>query len=205
MQHIAYIRDSATHLVEIEQLKLKPVEYNEVFIDVVDSKALNRPELIECIKILNADTTLHVQSADRLARNSVQLARHVKAIMETGALIHFHEEDLILGFDDKTAPMLKMLNCVADLESRIFTEHMLESKARVVKTKIRKKPGRKPAYSEDEILEFYRRYENGEPITEIIKGLTITANSLYRMFSNIKKQIWGKAKKSTDRLLPPTE
>jgi len=194
MQHIAYLRDSKTYPVEIEQLKAEPIEYSEIYIDVVNAKSLRRPELEKCIASLNADKRLHVQSADRLARSAIQLRGFVEAILETEASIHFHEEGFILTDDDETKTMLRMLECVADLDSRIFTETMLESKFIKKRSAVKKT---KFTYSEDEMILFYKRHENGESATDIASGLTIGTSSLYRIFKRIEEKI-----SSVDRIVP---
>jgi len=205
MKHIAYLRDSKLYNVEIEQLNLEPVEYDEIFIDKANSKALNRPELSKCMEALHSEVTLHIQSADRIAMSAVQFRKHVLQILETGAFLHLHEERIILGLDEKTKPMLKMLECIADLENRIFTESMLEAKVLKRLNKIPKIKGRKPAYTDDEMLSFFSRYELGESTESIIKDLTITKSTLYRAFQKIRQRIWGKSGKSTDRIIPPAD
>lgn len=194
MQHIAYLRDSKDYPVEIEQLKTDPIEYFEIFIDTVNAKSLRRPELELCIATLNVNKTLHVQSADRLARGSIQLRKFINQILKTEASIHFHDEGLILSDNDETKSMLKMLECVADLDSRIFTETMLESKfikkhSAVKRTRF--------TYSEDEMISFYKRYKDGEPAADIASTLTISISALYRIFKRVEK-----LKAITDRPIP---
>lgn len=199
MQHIAYLRDSKDYPVEIEQLKVDPIEYSEIFIDTVNAKALKRPELEKCIATLNADKTLHVQSADRLARSPIQLRNFIKKILKTEAAIHFHEEDMFLRKNIETELMLRMLDCVADLDSKIFTETMLESK--FVKKQARRKSTRF-TYTEDEMVSFYQRHEAGESVADIASTLVISTSALYRIFAKVKRQLWGKEGKSHDRPIP---
>lgn len=188
MRQIAYLRDSKSYQIEVEQLKLDPVEYDEVYIDIANSRTYNRPEFEECLATLDSDAILHVQSADRLAHDAIHFRKSIQKILATGAQLKLHEENIIFKLDNDTDVMLRMLDCVADLESRIFTEFMLESK--VIKRKKKTKQSRF-SYSEEEMMGFFQRHEAGESVTEIAKNLSITTSTLYRIISRIKKRTFG--------------
>ena len=87
-QIVGYVRVSA--IDQNVERQLEQLEHcDELFIDKVSGKDVDRPKLQEMMRHIRRDDIIEVTSIDRLARNNIDLQNLVKEINGKGVVIKF--------------------------------------------------------------------------------------------------------------------
>ena len=95
-QIVGYVRVSTVDQ-NIER-QLEQLQYcDELFIDKVSGKDIERPKLQEMLRHIRKGDIIEVTSIDRLARNNIDLQNLVKEITAKGVVIKFLKEGLTFG------------------------------------------------------------------------------------------------------------
>ncbi len=117
--------------------QLEGLHFDKVFADVCDASEKERKELLLCMKEVGEGIMLHIQSLDILARNFTLLENLIQEIIDTGAHIYFHKEDLFFRKaaskeDYLHALQLKLLKIMAeyDTENKKFFQQKGIAQAR---------------------------------------------------------------------------
>jgi len=104
--------------------------FKRVFIEKVSGKDTNRPELQSLLGMLRTGDEVHVHELSRLARNTKDLLDIVQQVMNAGASIKFHKENLEFIAGETASPvqnlMLSMLGSIAQFERDLLLERQRE-------------------------------------------------------------------------------
>ena len=93
-QIVGYVRVSTVDQ-NIER-QLEQLQYcDELFIDKVSGKDIERPKLQEMLRHIRKGDIIEVTSIDRLARNNIDLQNLVKEITAKGVVIKFLKDELV--------------------------------------------------------------------------------------------------------------
>jgi DNA invertase Pin-like site-specific DNA recombinase len=99
-RNIAYRRISTTHLNQKVQRQLfnTGIDFAHEFEDKQSGKsALKRTQFIEMLKVVEKGDIIHIQSNDRVFRNTKELLGFVDNMVNIGVTVKFHTENLTLG------------------------------------------------------------------------------------------------------------
>ena len=152
--------------------------------DKLSGKDINRPQLQAMLDNLRSGDIINVHSMDRLARNVQDLLKLIDIIINKGAVIKFHKENLTFEANKKTDAfqklMLTLLGAVSEFEREIILERQREGIA-IAKSKGKYKGGQKKL-SEEQIKEIKALVkEKRLPVTEIARQYKITRQTVYNL------------------------
>lgn len=179
-QIVGYVRVSTVDQNverQLEQLQ----HCDELFIDKVSGKDIERPSLQEMMRHIRRGDIIEVTSIDRLARNNIDLQTLVKEINGKGVGVKFLKEGLIFNPDTEdnaiSKMMLTMLAAISEFERELIRERQREGIA-LAKAKGKYK-GRLPKLSAEEVDQLKQRIESGESKSSVAKSLGITRMTVY--------------------------
>lgn len=129
-QNIGYVRVSTYH--QNTDRQLHGVHLDKVFEEKVSGNVEQRAILSQCLDFIRDGDTLHVHSIDRLARNSRHLLNLVNQIVDKGARVKFHSENLEFSGDESPLAVLQlqMLAAFAEFNRSIINEARREGQER---------------------------------------------------------------------------
>lgn len=175
---VAYIRIGPTHkdpeLVDYIMADL-------TFTDRVGSKTTeHRPQLKECLKILQPDDEMVVHSIDKLARNTKELVELVKRITDTGASIHFENEGIELGtnlpgFKEKFA----LIKGIHDAQQALALERRKEGLVAAKQKGVRL--GRPTKVTDEDRAQIRQRLADGERALALAKEYGVSESLVYQI------------------------
>ena len=182
---IGYIRVSTQEQNTIRQeIIMKELGVDEIFIDRMSGKNANRPELQRMMSYVRRGDVVIVSEISRFARNTRDLLELVEGLTEKGVEFVSKKESI-----DTTTPtgkfMLTVFGAVAELEREYILQRQREGIA-VAKEK-GKYTGRKPIQPADfdKVVAQWRRGEI--TAVEAMKRLKISKSSFYRKVGQLKK------------------
>ena len=162
---------------QLEQLQ----HCDELFIDKVSGKDVERPKLQEMMRHIRRGDIIEVTSIDRLARNNIDLQNLVKEITAKGVVIKFLKEGLTFGGDGNdnaiSKMMLTMLAAISEFERALIRERQREGIA-LAKAKDKYK-GRSPKLNSEQVEQLKQRIEAGESKASVAKAFEITRMTVY--------------------------
>ena len=178
---IGYIRVSTVD--QNTDRQLDGISLDKVFKEKISGKSIKRPILQQCFEHLREGDTLHVHSMDRLARNLKDLQNIVEELTGKGIKVKFHKENL--EFANDTSPMsklmLQIMGAVAEFERSLIKERQMEG---IQKAKELGKPlGRKPALTDDQVIDLKQKVNAGEEKKALAKEFGISRQTLYRILA----------------------
>lgn len=179
-QIVGYVRVSTVDQNierQLEQLQ----HCDELFIDKVSGKDIERPELQEMLRHIRKGDIIEVTSIDRLARNNIDLQNLVKEITAKGVVIKFLKEGLTFGGDGNdnaiSKMMLTMLAAISEFERELIRERQREGIA-LAKAKGKYK-GRSPKLIPEQVEQLKQRIVAGESKSSVAKAFGITRMTVY--------------------------
>ena len=154
-QIVGYVRVSA--IDQNVERQLEQLEHcDELFIDKVSGKDVDRPKLQEMMRHIRRDDISEVTSIDRLARNNIDLQNLVKEINGKGVVIKFLKEGLTFSPNTNdnaiSKMMLTMLAAISEFERELIRERQREGIA-LAKAKGKYK-GRSLKLTPEQVKEF---------------------------------------------------
>ena len=179
-QIVGYVRVSTVDQ-NIER-QLEQLQYcDELFIDKVSGKDIERPKLQEMLRHIRKGDIIEVTSIDRLARNNIDLQNLVKEITAKGVVIKFLKEGLTFGGEgnDKAISkmMLTMLAAIGEFERELIRERQREGIA-LAKAKGKYK-GRSPKLNSEQVEQLKQRVAAGESKASVAKAFGVTRMTVY--------------------------
>jgi len=185
---IAYIRVSATEQNTARQeVLMKEVCVDEVYVDRMSGKNTNRPELQRMMNYVRKGDTVIVESISRFARNTRDLLELIEKLKEKEVEFISKKENI-----DTATPtgkfMLTVFGAVAELER----EHILQRQAEgIAIAKIEGKyKGRKKIIN-DKFGKIYLEWKNGNlTAVRAMELLNMKRNTFYRRVAEYEE---GKA------------
>lgn len=175
---VGYIRVSS--LDQNTDRQLDGIPLDTVFTDKASGKDTKRPELQAALKYLRDGDTLVIHSMDRLARNVEDMRRLVRELTEKSVTVRFVKENLTFTGDDSPMNklMLTLLGAFAEFERGLIRERQREGIA-VAKLKGGVFKGRKPALSDEQVVELRQKIDAGGRKQEIAAEYKISRQTLY--------------------------
>jgi len=165
--------------------QLLNIKSDEVFIDKVSGKnTKDRPQLLVMLSKLRSGDVVNVHDLSRLARSTKDLLSLVEQILDVGASIHFHKENLIFN-GDRSDPFqnlqLSMLGAISQFEREIMLSRQKEGIA-IAKDK-GVYTGRKSKFSDSEIASIKAEFGTTSNKSELARKHDITRQYLYKLCS----------------------
>ena len=159
--------------------QLEGIKLNKRFIDKVSGGALDRPQLEEMLDyVLGEGDSVIVHSMDRLARNMVDLRKLVSDLNDRNIKVRFVKEGLEFTGDDSLTSnlILSIIGSIAEFERSLIRERQREG-IELAKKKGKYK-GRKPALTEEQILQLQEQIAQGTKKVEVAKHFGISYPTL---------------------------
>ena len=181
-----YIRVSTIQQNDERQLISIPCdrEYREK----LSGKDVNRPELKKLLDNLRVNDQINVHELSRLARNTQDLLKIVDQILEVGASIQFHKENLLFDGSKKDDPfqklMLTMLGAISTFERDLMLERQREGIA-IAKEKGKYK-GRRSNFTNDDLSMIKNEFNQSTNKAKLAKKYDISRGYLYEL---VKKSV----------------
>jgi len=160
--------------------QLLNVECDRVFEDICSGKNTDRPELEKMMIAVRAGDLVNVHEMSRLARNTRDLLNLVDQILDTGASIRFHKENLFFSgeVDDAFQKlMLTMLGAISSFERDLLLERQKEGIA--IAKQNGKYKGRKSKFSNTQIKDIHQQFESSSNKKALAVELGISRSKLY--------------------------
>lgn len=158
---VGYVRVStAEQNTARQEVLMKKLGVDKIFIDKVSGKDKKRPQLQEMMSFIREGDTLIVESISRFARNTKDLLELTEKLTEKGVKFISQKESI-----DTSTPsgkfMLTVFAALAQMEREVLLERQREGIEEA--KKLGKYKGRKPIpVDEDLFAEQYRLWKNGE-------------------------------------------
>ncbi|MBW9259071.1 MAG: recombinase family protein [Candidatus Thiodiazotropha sp. (ex. Lucinisca nassula)] len=180
-----YIRVST--VAQNTDRQLVGVSCDREYLEKVSAKDAERVELTNMLNNLRSGDTVNVHELSRLARNTQDLLKIVDEIIEKGASIKFHKENLTFDGSKRDDAfqklMLTMLGAISTFERDLMLERQREGIA-IAKQKGKYK-GRRSRFSDSDVEGIKERYANCTNKAELARELGISRAYLYRMVSRV--------------------
>jgi DNA invertase Pin-like site-specific DNA recombinase len=175
---IGYIRVST--LEQSTERQLEGVKLDKCFTDKVSGKSIERPALQELLSYVRDGDTVIVHSMDRLARNLDDLRQIVKDLTSRQIKVKFIKECLEFNGDDAPISnlLLSVMGAFAEFERTLIKERQMEGIALAKKRGAYK--GRKPALSNEQVIQLTEQVALGNNKTQLAKELGISRETLYK-------------------------
>ena len=175
-QLVGYIRVSSFE--QNPERQLEGIKLNKRFIDKISGGALDRPQLQEMLDYVREGDNVIVHSMDRLARNMVDLRKLVSDLNDRNIKVKFVKEGLEFTGDDSPTSnlILSIIGSIAEFERSLIRERQREG-IELAKKKGKYK-GRKPALTEEQILQLQEQIAQGTKKVEVAKHFGISYPTL---------------------------
>lgn len=181
MAHIGYIRANSDD--KERECQLDGVTLDAVFEDAADGQGFERPVLEKCLSRLQAGDVLHVQSLDRLARNTAELEKMIVDCAERGVDVYFHKEDFLFRGADtanagQTLPFLfRALFAFADFERALLRER--QYKGRAAARQQGKVFGRPVVLTPEKEEAIWQQIRTGRLAADVARDFGVSRSSVY--------------------------
>lgn len=176
-----YIRVSTA--VQNTDRQLRDVSCDREYLEKVSAKDTNRPELQNMLNNLREDDVVNIHELSRLARNTRDLLDIVDQIIDKGASIHFHKENLRFDASKKDDAfqklMLTMLGAISSFERDLMLERQREGIAIAKMNDVYK--GRKSVFNDEDILAIKKEFDESTNKAELARKHGITRSYLYKL------------------------
>ncbi len=177
-----YIRVSTADQNTARQLAC--VACDRVYEEHVSGKDTNRPELQAMLTNMRAGDQINVHELSRLARNTKDLLGIVEQVLDAGASIHFHKENLSFEAGKKADAfqqlMLTMLGAISTFERDLMLERQREGIA--IAKAAGKYKGRQSKFTEEQRTEIKVRFnEPGTNKAALAREFGMTRAYLYQL------------------------
>ena len=180
---IGYVRVSTTEQNTIRQeVILKELDVDEIFIDKASGKNTDRPELKRMLAYVRQGDTVIVESISRFARNTRDLLELIEQM--TVKRVEFISKKEAI---DTTTPtgkfMLTIFGAVAELEREYILQRQHEGIA--IAKEQGKYKGRKPINHPDFDKVVYKWQSGGMTAVEAMRKLNMKPSTFYRKVRQI--------------------
>ena len=177
---IGYVRVStATQNIARQDVLMKELGVEKVFVDKLSGKNTDRPQLEEMLRFAREGDVVIVESISRLARNTKDLLEIVETLTNNGVIFVSKKENI----DTDTSSgrfMLTVFGAIAQLEREYILERQAEGIA-IAKAEGKYK-GRKPIKVDEALFQqLYVEWKKGETVPKLMmKKLGLSSRTFYR-------------------------
>lgn len=181
-QKIGYVRVSS--IDQNPERQLETIQLDRVFTDKASGRDIQRPQLEALLTFAREGDIVVVHSMDRLARNLEDLRQIVKTLTGRGVRVEFVKESLTFTGDDSPMAnlLLNVMGSFAEFERSLIRERQKEGIALAKQRGVYR--GRKPALSDEQIVELRGLVRTGIPKTRVAKDFGITRETVYQYLKN---------------------
>lgn len=181
-QKIGYVRVSS--IDQNPERQLENIQLDRIFTDKASGRDIQRPQLEALLTFAREGDVVVVHSMDRLARNLEDLRQIVKTLTGRGVRVEFIKESLTFTGDDSPMAnlLLNVMGSFAEFERSLIRERQKEGIALAKQRGVYR--GRKPALSEEQIVELKGLVRTGIPKTRVAKDFGITRETVYQYLKN---------------------
>jgi len=176
-----YVRVS-TELQNLDR-QLLNIDCDREYKEKVSGKDANRPQLQVMLTNLRENDLVNVHELSRLARNTKDLLEIVQKIIDAGASIKFHKENLFFEATKIADPfqnlMLTMLGAIAQFERDLMLERQKEGIA-IAKAKGKYK-GRQTKFSDEEFVKIKQEFLTSDNKAQLARDWNISRQYLYKI------------------------
>lgn len=165
--------------------QLPDLKCDREYVEKVSGKDLNRPQLQALLQNIREHDVIHVHEMSRLARNTRDLLEIVEQIVQAGATIIFHKENLEFKPGKKNpfqSLMLNLLSSLAQFERDLLLDRQREGIA-IAKAKGKYK-GRQSKFSKDDIAAIQNEFKSAKNKAELARKYNISRQYLYSLASS---------------------
>ena len=163
--------------------QLLNIDCDREYIEKVSGKDTNRPQLQAMLQNIRSGDLVNVHELSRLARNTKDLLDIVDQIINAGATIRFHKENLVFDGTKKDDPfqklMLTMLGAISTFERDLMLERQREGIA-IAKSKGKYK-GRKSNFTSDQLEQIKKEFAEAKNKAELARKWEISRGYLYEL------------------------
>ena len=163
--------------------QLLNIDCDREYIEKVSGKDTNRPQLQAMLQNIRSGDLVNVHELSRLARNTKDLLDIVDQIINAGATIRFHKENLVFDGTKKDDPfqklMLTMLGAISTFERDLMLERQREGIA-IAKSKGKYK-GRKSNFTSDQLEQIKKEFTEAKNKAELARKWEISRGYLYEL------------------------
>lgn len=178
---LAYIRVASTFQETVRELQSE--DFEKKFVEKVSDKSKEGPQLQNMLAMIREDDSIHVHELSRLGRNTKDLLEIVEEVLEKGARIRFHKENLEFIAGENQLPiqnlMLTMLSAISHFERELTLERVREGIA-IAKAKGKYK-GKRSRFSEAEVETIRKEFIGSKNKARLAKKHGISRGYLYRI------------------------
>lgn len=181
-QKIGYVRVSS--IDQNPERQLENVQLDRIFTDKASGRDIQRPQLEALLTFAREGDVVVIHSMDRLARNLEDLRQIVKTLTGRGVRVEFIKESLTFTGDDSPMAnlLLNVMGSFAEFERSLIRERQKEGIALAKQRGVYR--GRKPALSDEQIVELKGLVRTGIPKTRVAKDFGITRETVYQYLKN---------------------
>ncbi len=181
-QKIGYVRVSS--IDQNPERQLENIQLDRIFTDKASGRDTQRPQLEALLTFAREGDVVVVHSMDRLARNLEDLRQIVKTLTGRGVRVEFIKESLTFTGDDSPMAnlLLNVMGSFAEFERSLIRERQKEGIALAKQRGVYR--GRKPALSDEQIVELKGLVRTGIPKTRVAKDFGITRETVYQYLKN---------------------
>ncbi len=181
-QKIGYVRVSS--IDQNPERQLENIQLDRIFTDKASGRDIQRPQLEVLLTFAREGDIVVVHSMDRLARNLEDLRQIVKTLTGRGVRVEFIKESLTFTGDDSPMAnlLLNVMGSFAEFERSLIRERQKEGIALAKQRGVYR--GRKPALSDEQIVELKGLVRTGIPKTRVAKDFGITRETVYQYLKN---------------------
>lgn len=181
-QKIGYVRVSS--IDQNPERQLENVQLDRIFTDKASGRDTQRPQLEALLTFAREGDVVVVHSMDRLARNLEDLRQIVKTLTGRGVRVEFIKESLTFTGDDSPMAnlLLNVMGSFAEFERSLIRERQKEGIALAKQRGVYR--GRKPALSDEQIVELKGLVRTGIPKTKVARDFGITRETVYQYLKN---------------------
>jgi DNA invertase Pin-like site-specific DNA recombinase len=181
-QKIGYVRVSS--IDQNPERQLENVQLDRIFTDKASGRDIQRPQLEALLNFAREGDVVVIHSMDRLARNLEDLRQIVKTLTGRGVRVEFIKESLTFTGDDSPMAnlLLNVMGSFAEFERSLIRERQKEGIALAKQRGVYR--GRKPALSDEQIVELKGLVRTGIPKTRVAKDFGITRETVYQYLKN---------------------
>ena len=152
--------------------------------DKLSGKDLNRPQLQAMLQTLRKGDVVHVHELSRLGRSVKDLLELVQSIVDSGATIQFHKENLRFE-PNQSDPfqhlMLTMLSAVAEFERNCILQRQREGIA--IAKAAGKYKGKQSRFTDAQVEQIQREFDEERNKTALARKWGISRGYLYKLAS----------------------
>jgi len=166
--------------------QLPHLKVDREYEDKISGKDMNRPQLQAMIQTLREGDVIHVHELSRLGRSVKDLLDIVGHVVESGASIIFHKENLRFEpnqSDPFQQLMLNLLSSIAQFERDLLLQRQREGIA-ITKSEGKYK-GRQSKFSNAQIEQIQNEFNEYKNKTVLAKRWGISRGYLYKIASAV--------------------